>query len=202
MLNKFTAKQLFFGGLGFPLVIGLITLTFFLKSNFALGAGEERVAGNKNAKIKLVEYSDFQCPFCKKFYPTFKRLLAEYGDKVSFEYKHYPLNFHPFAQKGAEASECAGDQGKFWQLHDKIFENQESLSLATLKQWAKDIGLNSGKFNSCLDSGKYADKVQADFREGQSLGVSGTPTVFINGEKIVGAQPYETFKAAIDKLLN
>lgn len=199
MFEKFSAKQLFFGGFGLPVIFGLIILVGF---SFASSAGaENRIAGNKNAQIKLVVYSDFECPFCKRFYPTFKKLLTEYDDKVSFEYKHYPLDFHPNAQKAAEASECAGDQGKFWQYHDKIFENQESLSFASLKQWAKDIGLNPGSFNSCLDSGKYAAKVRADFSEGQSLGVSGTPTVFINGEKIVGAQPYETFEAAIDKLL-
>lgn len=200
-MQQYTAKQMFFAGLGLPLILGFLGAGILFKSTGFVSAEEQHIAGNKNAKIKLVEYSDFECPFCERAYPTFKQLIAEYGDKISIEYKHYPLGFHKNAQKAAEASECAGEQGKFWQFHDKIFENQKSLSPSALKQWAGDIKLNTAKFNSCLDSGKYAAKVNAHFTEGQSKGVNGTPTTYINGEEVVGAQPYEAFKAVIDKLL-
>lgn len=184
-----------------PFAIAFIILSIFSVKGLFVKAEEEHILGNKNAEIKFVEYSDFECPFCKKFYPTFKQLVQEYGDKVSFEYKHYPLDFHKNAGPAAEASECAAEQGKFWEFHDKIFENQSSLSVSSLKQWASALGLNTGTFNDCLDSGKYRSKVQADFEEGESLGVRGTPTVFINGQKVVGAQPVEAFKTIIDELL-
>lgn len=159
------------------------------------------VRGDFNAPITLVEFSDFECPFCERHYPTLNKILSENKGKVRLVYKHFPLGFHPNAQKAAEASECAAEQGKFWEYHDKLFENQPSgYSLEKFKQWAKDLGLNANKFNDCLDSGKYASKVQIDYQEGVQKGVNGTPATFINGQLVSGALPYETFKKIIDAL--
>ncbi len=164
-------------------------------------AASGNVMGNPDAPVTIIEYSDFQCPFCGRFFqqtlPLIKENYIKTG-KAKLEYKHFPLSFHQYAQKAAEAAECAGEQGKFWEMHDKIFENQQALDTESLKSYARDIGLNGDQFDSCLDSGKYASKVQQDFNDGREAGVSGTPTLFVNGQKIVGAQPFETFKNAIE----
>ncbi|MEM2138341.1 MAG: thioredoxin domain-containing protein [Candidatus Anstonellaceae archaeon] len=161
--------------------------------------------GAADAKVAVVEYSDFQCPFCQRAYPTVKQLMNEYGAKVKFYYKHFPLSFHQNAQKSAEAYECALEQGKNWEYHDKLFDNGQAdgtgLNNADLKKYASDLGLDTAKFNSCLDSGKFASKVQADAAEGSANGVSGTPTFFINGQAVVGAQPYATIKSVVDAKL-
>lgn len=203
-MSNYSSKQLLIGGLLAPLAFGLLIGALFLaKTNiFSLlptNAEEQHLLGNKDAKVKLVVYSDFQCPFCGRAYPILMKVVKDYGDKISFEFKQFPLSsIHPFAQKAAEASECAAEQNKFWEFHNKDFENQQSLSLSELKVWAGEIGLNTETFNSCLDSGKYASKVQVDLQAGEKLGVNGTPTTFINGQSVVGAQPYEAFKAIID----
>lgn len=166
-------------------------------------AKDNHIRGSFNAPITLVEFSDFECPFCGRIVPTMNKILEDYKGKVRLVYKHFPLGFHPNAQKAAEASECASEQGKFWEYHDKLFENQPSgFSVDNFKQWAGDLSLNAVQFNSCLDSGKYAQKVQKDFQEGQQKGVNGTPATFINGQLISGAQPYNNFKQIIDNLLN
>ena len=160
--------------------------------------------GDENAKIIVIEFSDFQCPFCKRAAETsVKDLRTQYVDtgKIKFVFVDYPLGFHPEAQKAAEASECAHEQGKFWEYHDKIFENQQSLSVANEKQWAKDLGLDSAKFDNCLDSGKYAEEVKKDAADGAKAGVSGTPTFFINGRKIVGAVPFQQLQTVIEQEL-
>ena len=131
------------------------------------------------------------------------------GKSVKFVYRDFPLSFHSMAQKYAEASECAEDQGKFWEMHDKIFEEQEKLGQGTIsaydvgdvKRWAGELGLNSSEFNRCLDSGKYTAEVKKDFEDGSRAGANGTPTIFINGRVLVGAQPFENFKAVIDREL-
>ncbi len=157
--------------------------------------------GSANAKITLVEYSDFQCPFCSRALPTVKALQQKYGNDLRFVYKHFPLSFHPNAQPAAEASECAGEQGKFFEFHDLLFANQESLSTANYKKWAGDLKLDQAKFDSCVDSSKYKQKVQDDFNEGQRDGVSGTPSFYVNGQQIVGAQPAQAFESIIDQIL-
>jgi len=163
----------------------------------------DHIRGDINAPITLVEFSDFECPFCERHYPTLNKILSDYKGKVRLVYKHFPLGFHPNAQKAAEASECAGEQDKFWEYHDKLFENQpQGYSLDKFKQWAEDLGLNSGKFNDCLDSGKYAQKVQTDYQEGTQKGVNGTPATFVNGQLLSGALPYWSFKQVIDGLLS
>lgn len=161
----------------------------------------DHVRGDFNAPITLVEFSDFECPFCERHYPTLNQIISNYKGKVRLVYKHFPLSFHPSAQKAAESSECASEQGKFWEYHDKIFTNQPSgLSLDKFKQWAVELKLNAKKFNDCLDSGKYAAKVQADSQEGAQKGVSGTPATFVNGQLVSGAVSYEQFKQIIDSL--
>ncbi len=158
--------------------------------------------GPANAPVTIVEYSDFQCPFCGRATPTIEAVTKKYGDKVRLIYKHFPLSFHPNAQPAAEASECAGEQGKFWQFHDKLFANQETLSADNYKLWAKELGLDLTKFNSCVDTRKYQQKVQTQFSQGSADGVSGTPTFYINGKQIVGAQPQQAFEQIIDAELN
>ena len=116
-------------------------------------------------------------------------------------YRDLPLPFHPEAQKAAEATECADDQGKFWEMHDKIFENQQIISMENYKKWAAELGVDTQEFNSCLDSGKHADEIKKDLADASSYGASGTPTFFINGKRLVGAQPFEAFKALIDQEL-
>lgn len=161
----------------------------------------DHVRGNFNAPITLVEFSDFECPFCERHYPTMNQILNNYPDQVRIIYKHFPLSFHPNAQKAAESSECASEQGKFWEYHDKLFDNQPNgFSADKFKQWAVELKLNAKKFNDCLDSDKYAQKVQADFQEGAQTGVNGTPATFINGQLVSGAMPYESFKQIIDSL--
>lgn len=162
---------------------------------------DDAFKGDPDAPITIVEFSDFQCPFCSRFYEnTLPELKKEYIDtgKVKIVYRDFPLSFHPEAQGGAEAAECANDQGKFWEMHDKIFENQAIMGTSSYKAWAEELGLDTEQFNSCLDNGDKTAEVRADFAAGQAAGVSGTPTFFINGQKIVGAQPFSVFKQAID----
>jgi len=160
--------------------------------------------GNANAPVKIVEFSDYQCPFCARFYsdtlPDLKKNFIDTG-KAKFVYRDFPLSFHKEAQKAAEATECAEEQGKFWEMHDKIFENQGAIGVDSLKTYASELGLDTNQFNSCLDSGKYASEVQKDFSDGKAAGVSGTPTFFVNGKKLVGAQPYEAFEQIINQEL-
>jgi len=164
------------------------------------------IRGDENAPVTMVEWSDFQCPFCGRFYvETEKQLVEEYVNtgKVKLIYKQFPLEqLHPFAKPAALASECAAEQGKFWEYHDKVFENQQSLNGENLKKWAGEIGLNQAQFDSCLDDQKYLDKVNADLAEGSSAGIRGTPGFLIDGQLISGAQPYSVFKSAIEAALN
>jgi protein-disulfide isomerase len=169
---------------------------------------EDHILGNEKAQVTIIEYGDFQCPFCRRFWeetlPQIKKDFIDTG-KVRLVYRHFPLAFHAGAKPAAYAVECANDQGKFWQMHDKIFEEQKRISqfsVNDLKKWASSIGLDMAKFNQCLDSEKYAKRVSDDFVSGQNAGVSGTPTFFINGKLIVGAQPYDSFKSVINSLLN
>ncbi len=167
------------------------------------------ILGNKDAKVSIVEFSDFQCPFCQKFfssiYPEIKSKYIDSG-KVKFEYRHFPLSIHKNAKQAAVASECANREGKFFEYHDLLFKNTKSdgtgLSIPDLKGYASDLGLNTSSFNECLDNQETLEIVQNDLKTGTSLGVSGTPTLFVDGIRIVGAQPIAVFEAAIDKALN
>jgi protein-disulfide isomerase len=171
------------------------------RAAIALDAADPSI-GNAKAPVTIVEYSDFQCPFCLRAAPTLKRLRDTYGDKVRVVWKDFPLTqIHPQAFKAAEAGHCAADQGKFWEFHDKMFGNQQALQPDFLKQYAKDSGLDTAKFETCLDSSKYAERVRDSVAAGSALGVSSTPTVFVNGRMLEGAQPYEVFAAVIDEEL-
>ena len=163
---------------------------------------DDHIRGNVDAPITILEYSDYQCPFCSRFHDTMIQILAEYPDKVRWVYRHFPLDsIHPYARKAAEASECAAEQDKFWEYSDQLFDNQSSIDLPFLKEVAQNIGLDTNQFNSCLDSEKYASKVEADYREGIDLGVQGTPGSFINGQSLGGAVPYDQLKKMIENLL-
>jgi protein-disulfide isomerase len=202
MMQNYSTKQLLLGGFLAPIIAGaLIAGLVMVVRSIGITTEERHILGNKNAKVALVEYSDFQCPFCERALPAIKQILADYGDKVSLEYKHFPLSFHPFAQKAAEASECAAEQGKFWEFHDYAFAHQDTLSLEALKQWGRELKLNTSAYDSCLDSGKYAAKVTTDYQAGVALGVQGTPATFVNGVLVSGAQPYSVFKQAVDQAL-
>ena len=168
----------------------------------------DHVIGAKNAKVTLIEYSDFECPFCKRHFATMAQVLKSYPNNVRLVYRHFPLSFHQNAGKEAEASECAAELGgndAFWKFHDKIFErttaNGTGFALDALAPLAKEIGLNESAFKNCLDSGKMASRVAKDIQEGSDAGVNGTPATFVNGTLVSGAVPFETFKAAIDAAL-
>jgi protein-disulfide isomerase len=157
--------------------------------------------GPGGAPVTIVEFSDFQCPFCGREAPVIERLMKEYDGKVRLVFRHYPLDFHPFAAKAAEAGVCAADQGKFWEIHDKMFANQQKLAVEDLKGYAKAIGLDSVKFDKCLDSGEKKPVVDEDQKAGNQAGVNGTPAFFVNGIFINGAVPYEQIKQTVDREL-
>ncbi|MBT6774007.1 DsbA family protein [Candidatus Woesearchaeota archaeon] len=166
---------------------------------------DDSVKGDKDAPVTIVEFSDYECPFCTKFYEQSLQLIEKnYIDtgKVKFIYRDFPLSFHQNAQKAAEAAECAGEQDKYFEMHDLLFEKGVSGGVNAFKQYAKDIGLNTKKFDQCLDSGAMAQEVKDDFAAGQQLGVSGTPAFFINGKLVSGAQPYSVFEQIIEQELS
>jgi protein-disulfide isomerase len=154
--------------------------------------------GPANAPITIVEFSDFECPYCVRAEETVKQVLAAYPDKIRLVYRDYPLPMHAKAPKAAEAAHCAGDQGKYWEMHGKLFENAQKLDVADLKGYARAIGADGGQFDRCLDSGEKAKDVEAHKKAGEEAGVQGTPAFFINGRPLSGAQPLEAFKKIID----
>lgn len=176
---------------------------------------EDHILGNKNAPISLIEYSDFECPFCKKFHPTAEQVVSLYGDKVNLIYRQFPLSIHANAEKEAEASECAnalGGNDKFWEYTDKIFERTRSngtgFALDALVPLAKEIGLDEKKFKDCLDQDTFATHIQQDIASGTAAGVTGTPgNILLNNatkeqKALPGAQPLAVFKQAIDGMLS
>lgn len=167
----------------------------------SLSTDDDPSFGPEDAPVTIIEFSDFQCPYCARAVPTIKQIIEEYGDNVRIVFRDFPLSFHKDAQKAAEAAECADDQGKFWEMHDKIFENQNAMGVDDLKQYAENLGLDTEEFDLCLDSDKYAEEVQNDLRDGQKVGVTGTPAFFVNGIKISGAKPFSEFKQVIDQEL-
>jgi len=154
--------------------------------------------GPRNAPLTMVIFSDFQCPFCSRVEPTLTQIEKDYGGKVRQVWKNYPLPFHNNAEPAAEAAMAADAQGKFWQMHDKLFANQQNLDRPSLEKYAQEIGLDMNKFKADLDAQKYKSVIESDTKEGTAVGVNGTPAVFINGRKIAGAYPLETFKKIVD----
>lgn len=193
-------------------IIGILTAVLFggaisftnyqaEKSNAGVEVINSHVKGNADATVKLVEYSDFQCPACAAFQPVVTELMSKYGDKISFEYKNFPLPMHPYALPAAVAAEAAGQQGKFYEFHDMLFQNQEEWSKSSTPsvffiKYAGEIGLDVEKFKSQMNSTALRDKVKNDQAEGRKLEISGTPTFFLNGEKM----EFDTFQKFIEQI--
>jgi protein-disulfide isomerase len=157
--------------------------------------------GPADAPIEMVEFADFECPYCLRAFPIVKQVIAAYGNRMRLVYRNYPLPQHPNARPAAEAAQCAHDQGKFWPYHDRLFGDPTKLGEADLKQAAAEIGLDTGRFNTCFDSHSYRSQIEADIQAGGAAGVTGTPSFFINGRPLVGAPPFEDFTRIIDEEL-
>jgi protein-disulfide isomerase len=177
-----------------------------------IGVDDDPALGDANAKVTIIEFGDYQCPSCRMFWrevePRLKKDYVNTG-KVKLVFRDFPIvQIHPESIMAAMAVDCAIDQGKYWQYHDKVFLEQDKqgedlvrFKVNDLKKWGKDIGLDAAKFNECVDSNRYKDEVAKDKADGDGVGIQGTPTFFINGHVIGGAQPYPVFKKLIDELL-
>ena len=173
-------------------------VTYLIEPMRATVAATGPAKGPESAPVTIVEFSDFECPFCSRLVPTVDEVVAKYGDKVRVVFRQFPLSIHPTAQKAAEASLCAHEQGKFWQMHDEMFKDQKGLAVDNLKTKAAALGVNADQFNACLDGGKYAKQVADDMQAGAEVGVSGTPAMFVNGRFLSGAVPFADVAKLID----
>lgn len=171
------------------------------RPSFPVEVGNAPMTGGKDAKVTIVEFSDFQCPFCAKGADVLKEIKKKYGNKVKIAFKNFPLPFHNHAETAAVAGLCANEQGSeyFWKYHDEMFANQDSLDAEGLKKMAKKVGLKADAFEKCLGENKYLAQVKADMEEGRKVKVKSTPTFFINGKLINGAQPLDVFSEIIDE---
>jgi len=190
------------------LVVFVLILFILLSISFIFAVDvsidDDAVEGDPNAPVTIIEFSDYECPFCERFYSqTLDQIRNQYIEtgKVKIVFRDFPLSFHQQAQKAAEAAECAGEQGKYYEMHDKLFESGVSGGVDSFKKYAEELEMNKDDFNSCLDSGEMASEVQKDFQDGQKFGVRGTPAFFINGKMISGAQSFAIFQQAIDEEL-
>ena len=166
-----------------------------------VGVGDYPAKGPAKAPVTIVEFSDYQCPYCGRAEEAVKQILENYKDKVRFVYRDFPLPMHPNAPKASEAAQCAKEQGKFWEYHDALYADQSKLSLTDLQATAERLGLKTEAFKTCLESGKYAAEVSKDVADGQKAGVSSTPFFFINGIPVIGAREYSAFAEIIDREL-
>ncbi|MGQ4809738.1 hypothetical protein NKDENANG_03165 [Candidatus Entotheonellaceae bacterium PAL068K] len=178
------------------------TVTVALRApQIDVDADDDPFIGPAQAPVTLIEFSDFQCPHCRRVQPTLKRLLHEYEGMIKLVFRDFPLrNIHPQAQKAAEAAQCAAEQEQFWPYHDKLFATS-SLAVQDLKQYAQELGLDTERFGTCLDSDRYAREVEDDFQDGLKVGVNSTPSFFVNGQPVRGAIGYDRFQALIDAAL-
>ncbi|MBR9682677.1 MAG: DsbA family protein [Candidatus Aenigmarchaeota archaeon] len=170
-----------------------------------VSADDDAVKGSADAPVTIIEFSDYECPFCARFYTqTYGQIDEKYiqTGKVKYVVRDFPLSFHAQAQKAGEAAECAGEQGQYYEMHDKLFEEGVEGGVTAFKQYAVDLGLDTDEFNTCLDSGAMAQEVKDDMSDGQAAGVTGTPAFFINGKKLIGAQPFSAFEQVIEAELN
>lgn len=167
---------------------------------YTLPDGTSYIKGKKTAKVTITEFSDFQCPYCARLQPTLKEVLTAYPNDVKLVYKDFPLSFHQHAKNAAKASRAAGEQGKFWEMHDLIFENFSTLSDEKFKEFATKLKLDMNKFLADFNSTKYDALIQQDIDLGRSASVSGTPTLFINGKRM-GQRSFNDFKSSIDAIL-
>ena len=186
-----------------------------IPQNVTVSLDDDPSKGDPNAPLTLVEFSDYQCPFCARhFRDTLPQIEAEYikTGKLRYVFRDFPLDFHAQAERAAQAAQCAGDQGKYWPMHDQLFSDPRAISLDDFTVQATAIGLDLVRFNTCLSEKKYAEEVKKDLKEGQQLGITGTPGFFIGrtdvaanqakgARPLIGAQPYASFKAAFDALL-
>jgi len=208
------------GGSGQPAAAALVQPTAGPQPTQApvdVSVDDDPARGPEDAPVTVIEFSDFQCPFCARFHAqTLGQLTQDYGDRIRFVYRDFPLtNIHPYALKAAEAAECADEQGAFWNYHDLLFQNQQTLTdlldpdpvaglpkvVDSLKGYATQLELDAAAFNQCLDSNKYVSEIQKDVDDGIAAGVQGTPSFFINGSIVRGAQPYAAFQGAIEAAL-
>jgi protein-disulfide isomerase len=175
---------------------------------FVIDADDDPFLGPADAPVTIIEFSDFECPFCKRFHDeTFDRILDTYEGRVRYVYRDFPLSsIHPAAQKAAEAAECADEQGQFWAIHEQLFAAQADWANASnvteaLKSYAAELGLDGSEFDECLDTGRYAAEVLEDLSDGTAYGIMGTPTFYVNGVELAGAQPFSAFQEVIDRQL-
>ncbi len=165
---------------------------------YQISLASEPVRGAKDAPVTIVEFSDFQCPFCQRVGATLDQIEREYGGKVKIAFKHLPLSMHPKAPDAHAAAEAAHRQGRFWEMHDRIFANQQEMSGEKYSEYAREIGLDVARFERDRTSSEVKERIEADKRVADALGVSGTPAFFVNGRFLSGAQPFESFKELID----
>jgi protein-disulfide isomerase len=169
-------------------------------ATYKVPVGDAYVKGPADAKVTIIEWSDFECPFCKRVGPTLDQIQKEYGDNVRVAFKHQPLSFHKSALPAALAAEAAGRQGKFWEMHDKLFGAEKgALTEENFAKWAKEIGLNTSQFKKDMEDEALKKKIQQQSQEGMTVGARGTPAFFVNGRFLSGAQPFESFKKVIDE---
>lgn len=190
-----TTRLILIAGIIIVLLVAVLVFNSFLSFNQAnnenktiegsISKGINPAKGNSSSKIVIIEFSDFQCPACKAALPVIDAVLNSYD--IAFYYRNFPLPIHENSMIAAEAAECANEQGKFWQYHDILFQNQERLGKESLKIYAGQLGLDTTQFSGCLDSHKYRSEIEKDFQDGKRLGVGGTPTFFINKRKVEGA---------------
>ena len=159
------------------------------------------VRGAANGPVTIVEYGDFQCPFCLRSRPTIKQVMDTYPQQVRIVYKHFPLSFHREAMNAHRAAEAAREQGKFWEMHDRIFDTPSDLTADTMRKHAEALGLDLAKFDEAYKSERVQKRIAADQEEGRKVGVRGTPAFFVNGKYIAGAQPFDAFKREVDAAL-
>jgi predicted DsbA family dithiol-disulfide isomerase len=171
---------------------------FISRPSIDVSVDDDPMKGTKGAPITIIEFTDYQCPFCGRARPTVQQIIETYGDKVHYVLRDFPLSFHKDAKKASEAAQCAGDQDKYWEYSDKLWSNQRALTTPDLKKYAQELSLNQKEFDQCLDSGKFSDEVDKDMADGSKAGVTGTPSFFINGQMLTGARPFEQFKEIID----
>jgi protein-disulfide isomerase len=161
----------------------------------------DHIRGNPDADIVIVEYGDFQCPYCARAHPTLAALQKQYGERITLVYRHLPLGMHPDSVTAAVAAEAAASQGKFWEMHDSLFEHQAQMAPAQLPLLAQGLGLDASRFDADLASRAHRERVRAQAEEGQALGASGTPSFFINGERYEGDSDRESLTAAVERYL-
>jgi protein-disulfide isomerase len=179
---------------------GNITV-FLMPPSTSVDIAGSYVRGPRDAEVMVVEFADYECPYCVQVNPYMQQLRKEYGDKVAVVFKDLPLPMHHKAQKAAEAARCAGEQGKFWEYHDVLFNSGGALSVPQLKEHARVLKLDGGRFDQCLDNGEMAAVVKKDLEEGKSLGLTGTPSFFVNGHFFSGAVDYGLVKQMVEQQL-